>query len=133
MQPRRLSRPSLKISRQQDQEQASNFIFEVWSPFAGRYERVESIEDGLRRVRALASLIFQMWLHEHPKQALLVSVPDVDGSENSLWAEFRVNPAANCSYDTRHGGDPAWARSTGIKHAAATTCAKSGYVSGDWI
>jgi hypothetical protein len=118
----------LKISRQHDQEQASSFIFEVWNPFAGINQRVSTMEDGLRRVRALANLIFQMGLRKHPKQALLVNVPDVDGQDGGLWAEFRVNPTLFRSYDTRHRGQPAWAHSTGIHQATMTTCDKSGYV-----
>lgn len=128
MQTRRLSRPSLRITRRDDQDQSGSFTFEVWSPFAGSYQPVESIEDGLRRVRDLADLIYQMWLRKHPKQTLLVNVPEADRFSGAQWAEFRINPVTYRSYDTRHGDRPEWARAAGISQAATMTCVRSGYM-----
>src|SRR6478672_4873541 len=53
----KLSRPSLKITRQVDQKDAGAFSFEVWNPFTGLYQPVDSVQDGLRRVADLAALI----------------------------------------------------------------------------
>ena len=72
----RLSRPSLKITRQADQDRATHFIVEVWNPFTSAYQLAGSVEDGLARVGKLANLIGSMWLQRHPKRDVLVDVPD---------------------------------------------------------
>jgi hypothetical protein len=50
MNRRRLSRPSLKITRRADQSQPGCFIVEVWNPFVSAYQTVISVQEGLRRV-----------------------------------------------------------------------------------
>lgn len=122
----KLHRPSLKITRHADHAQASSFTFEVWSPFTGNYQPVDSIEDGLRRVDHLAGLICQMWLQRHPRQDALADVPDTDGTDTVEWAEFRINATTYRSYDTRRHDRPGWARATGLTQAAETTCARVG-------
>jgi len=40
----RLSRPSLRITRHADHEGTNSFVFEVWSPFLGQYQPVDSVD-----------------------------------------------------------------------------------------
>jgi len=123
----RLSRPSLRITRQVAQDRDSHFIVEVWNPFAGVYQTAESTEDGLARVGELADLICRMWLQRHPKRDVLIDIPDAAASDGERWAEFRINATTFRSYDTRYDARPGWARAAGMTQAAATTCARVGY------
>jgi|SRR5580698_1352807 hypothetical protein len=127
MNKQRLNRPSLKITRRIDQAQVDSFTFEVWSPFVGSYQPMDSMEDGLRRVDELAGLICKMWLQRHPKQELLADVPEAGGSDGGQWAEFRVNATTYRSYDTRRNDRPGWVRVAGMLQATETTCARVGY------
>jgi hypothetical protein len=128
MEKRTLSRPSLKITRHANQQHAIRFTFEIWNPFVGAYQTVDSAEDGLMRMAELARLIARMWLRRHPKQALLTDAPDADPAGQDQWAEFRINSTTFRSYDTRYDGQIAWARAAGMAQAAATTFAHVGYV-----
>ncbi len=128
MEKRGLTRPSLKITRHTDQQGAVRFTFEVWNPFPGAYQSVDSVEDGLTRMAELAHLVALMWLRRHPKQTLLTDAPDAGPAGQDRWAEFRVNATACRSYDTRYDGQMAWARATGMVQAAATTFAHVGYL-----
>jgi hypothetical protein len=123
----RLSRPSLRITRHADRERADTFTFEVWNPFPGLYQQVDSIDIGLRRVNELTRLICQMWLQRHPKQDALVDVPDPGGNDGVEWAEFRVNATTFRSYDTRGFDRLGWMRAAGLLQAAKATCGKVGY------
>jgi hypothetical protein len=127
----RLSRPSLKITRQPNQGRPDDFVFEVWSPFTGLYQPVESIDIGLRRVNELTRLICQMWLQRHPKQDTLIDVPDPDDGNGAQWAEFRVNATTYRSYDTRGFDRQGWIRAAGLAQAAKATCGKVGYATPD--
>ena len=126
MNRQQLSRPSLKITRQADQNRAAYFIVEVWNPFVSAYQLVNSVEDGLARVGELANLICRMWVQRHPKREVLVDVPDPRATEGQRWAEFRINASTFKSYDTRYDDRPAWARSAGMTQAAAATCTRVG-------
>jgi hypothetical protein len=126
MNRRRLSRTSLRITRQADQEWASRFTVEVWNPFASAYQVAASVEDGLRRVGELADLIGRMWLQRHPKRDVLVDVPDAAAIDGQRWAEFRINASTLRSYDTRYDHRPDWARAAGMTQAAAATCTRVG-------
>jgi hypothetical protein len=123
----KLGRPSLKITRQVDQKDSGAFSFEVWNPFTGLYQPVDSVQDGLRRVADLAGLICQMWLQRHPKQSGLTDAPDVGAGNRTEWAEFRINPTTYRSYDTRRHDRPAWMRAVGMIQAVEVTCARVGY------
>lgn len=127
MNTQRLSRPSLKISHQTGQQHVGGFIFEVWNPFTGCYQLVDSIQDGLRRIGELSTVICQMWLQRHPKQQELMDAPDGADVEGSEWAEFRINPTTYRSYDTRRHDRPGWIRAVGIKQAVELTCTRVGY------
>jgi hypothetical protein len=127
MNRRRLSRPSIKITCAVDQWQGSHFIVEVWNPFADAYQKVDSVEDGLRRVDGLADLIGQMWLQRHPKRDALVDVPGAFTIGGASWAELRINATTFRSYDTRSADRLVWARAVGISQATAMICTKVGY------
>jgi len=122
----RLHRPSLKVTRIADQFQSPGFVFEVWSPFTGSYQIVESIEIALQRIDRLARLICQMWLQRHPKLDTLRDAPASEEANHSQWAEFRVNPTTLRSYDTRRHDRPIWARATGLTQAVEATCVTIG-------
>lgn len=128
MDKQRLTRPSLKITRHHDQPGAVRFTFEIWNPFVGAYQIVDSVENALTRIAKLARLIAQMCLQRHPKQILLMDAPDADPAGQDRWAEFRVNATSFQSFDTRYDGQIAWARAAGMAQAAATTFAHVGYV-----
>jgi hypothetical protein len=127
-----LSRPSLKITRHTDGNQPGGFTFDVWSPFTGSYQLVESIEEGLRRVNELAGLICQMWQQKHRRQGALADLPVVGTQDRPRpgepqWAEFRINAAAYRSYDTRRIDRTGWLRATDQIQAAEMTCKAVGY------
>jgi hypothetical protein len=126
MNRRRLSRPSLRITRYSDQKRASHFVFEVWNPFASVYQPARSVEDGLARVRQLADLICRMWVQRHPTRDALVDIPDAGETDGKRWAEFRINATTFQSYDTRYDDRPVWVRAAGITQALVATCTRVG-------
>jgi hypothetical protein len=123
----RLNRPSLKITRQVDRPDLGSFNVEVWNPFTGFYQPVDSVQEGMRRVTMLAGLIRQMWLQRHPKQHDLSDVPDTAVTNGGEWAELRINPTTYRSYDTRRYDRPVWMRAVGMAQAVALTCSRVGY------
>jgi hypothetical protein len=123
----RLSRPSLKITRKIDRSQAGAFNVEIWNPFTGFYQPVDSVQEGMRRVTVLAGLIAQMWLQRHPKQNDLSDAPVTDVTNGGEWAELRINPTTYRSYDTRRYDRPVWMRAVGMAQAVALTCSRVGY------
>jgi hypothetical protein len=127
MNKQRLSRPSLKITRYADQCEDSQFVVEVWNPFADAYQVVNSVEDGLRRVGELANLIGRMWSQRHPKRDVLVDVPDAGAIDGAIWAELRINSTTFRSYDIRSGDRLTWIRAVGMTQAATTICTRVGY------
>ena len=122
----RLGRPSLKITRQRSLNEADVFVVEVWNPFTGSYQLADTVQHAMRRVEELASLIYEMRLRRHPKRNMLADAPDVNGSDDLQWAEFRINAATYPSYDTRHFDRPSWMRETDLAHAVKITCTKVG-------
>ncbi len=127
MNRQRLSRPALRITRHADRERTDRFTFEVWNPFTGLYQPVDSIDIGMRRINELTQLICQMWLQRHPKQDALIDVPDPGENDGAEWAEFRVNATTFRSYDTRGFDRLGWMRAAGLLQAAKATCGKVGY------
>jgi hypothetical protein len=120
----RLSRPSLRITRQRITSETDAFVIEVWNPFTGSYQLADTVKLAMRRAEELANLIYQMRLHRHPKQHVLADAPDVDRTDSLQWAEFRINAAIHRSYDTRRFDRPNWSRQTDLAHAAKVTFAK---------
>ena len=123
-----LCRPSLKITRSGGHAEANRFCVEVWNPFVHEYQPVDSVEKGVTRVGDLANLIGRMWLARHPKRDALMDVPVAEKIGELRWAELRINATAFRSYDTRSDDRPIWAKSAGMKQAAATICSKLGCV-----
>ena len=127
MNRRKLSRPSLKITRPEDYSQQSRFVVEVWNPFVSAYQLVISVQEGLRRLGELSDLICQMWLHRHPKLDALSDVPNAVASNGERWAEFRIGGTTFRSCDTRYDERLAWIRTPGIDQAASITCGRVGH------
>ena len=127
MTSRRTCRPSFKITRHAEAEWGGDFSCEVWNPFVGAYQRVSSVEDGVTRVGKLADLIYRMRLRRHPKQDVLIDVPETAAADGARWAEFRINASTLRTYDTRSDGQPAWVRTTGLVQAATAVRAKVGH------
>jgi len=125
---RGLCRPSLKITRSDDQAISSQFRVEVWNPFVHGYQPVTSVEEGVTRVGDLANLICRMWLGRHPKRDALMDVPVAAEMDGRRWAELRINATTFRSYDTRSGDRLAWTKATGLNQAVATICVRVGYV-----
>jgi hypothetical protein len=125
---RGLCRPSLKITRSDDQARSSQFRVEVWNPFVHGYQPVTSVEEGVTRVSDLANLISRMWLGRHPKRDALMDVPVAAEIDGQRWAELRINATTFRSCDIRSSDRLIWTRATGMKQAAATICVKVGYV-----
>jgi hypothetical protein len=122
----RLSRPSLKITRQPCGRESDTFVIEVWNPFTGGYQLADTVDHAMRRVEELAELIHQMRLKGHPKRHALVDTPDANTTDELQWAEFRINASTCRSYDTRRFDRPIWMRETSLAQAAKITCAKVG-------
>jgi hypothetical protein len=122
-----LCRPSLKITRSGGHAEANRFCVEVWNPFVHKYQPVNSVEEGVTRVGDLANLISRMWVARHPKRDVLIDVPVAGETDGLHWAELRINATTFRSYDTRSDDRPIWAKSEGLKQAAATICSKLGY------
>ena len=64
----RLSRPSLKITRQRSLSEADAFVVEVWNPFTGSYQLADTVNMRCDVWKNLPDLIYQMRLRRHPKQ-----------------------------------------------------------------
>jgi hypothetical protein len=96
-----VSRPSLKITHQDDRE-PPEFSFEVWNPIIASYEPMASLGDGLDRVTALAEQVRVMWVQQDPTRSSLKDSPDPAEDDDTEWAEFRVSFQANRVYETRN-------------------------------
>ena len=123
-----LCRPSLKITRSDDQTEENRFCVEIWNPFRHEYQPINSVEEGVARVTNLANLIGRMWVERHPKRDALEDVPNDTAIDGRRWAELRINATSFRSYDTRSDDRLTWAKAAGMKQAAMTICTKVGYV-----
>ncbi len=123
----KMNRPAFRITRHASESQPDDFVFEVWNPFTGLYQSVESVDVGLRRVAELTRLISQMRVQRHPKHEALIDVPDaVAAGEGDWWAEFRVSATTFRSYDTRGYDRLGWMPAAGLVEATKATCGKVG-------
>jgi hypothetical protein len=122
----RLGRPSLKITRHRTPNEVDAFVAEVWNAFTGSYQLADTVKHAMQRVEELASLNYQMRLQRHPKRDVLTDAPDVDGTVEPQWAEFRINAATHRSYDTRSFDRPSWRREIDLTYAANITRAAAG-------
>lgn len=122
-----MSRPSLKITRQDDRE-SPEFLFEVWNPISASYEAMASLGDGLNRVTALAEQVRVMWVQQDPARSSLRDPPDPAEDNDTEWAEFRVSAQANRVHETRNFDQPTWKKAMSRTAAIETTCNEVGYV-----
>lgn len=122
----RLIRPSLRIIGRVEPLPGDAFTVAVWNPFARAYQSVASVEEGVRRIRALADLIRYMLLRRHPKLDLLEDVPAADTSQRARWAEVRINPTTDRRCETRQDDRPGWVHAAGMTRATGIIYARVG-------
>ena len=123
-----MSRPALRITRQDAADGSARFAFEVWDPFAAVYTAQQSLDAALARVDALLERVRDMWMRADPAQTTLQDVPDPTASDDVEWAEFRASAQANRVHETRNFDQPQWRKATGGRQAAVeTTCNEVGY------
>ena len=93
-----MSRPSLRITRHDDQDPPEQIVFEVWNSLAGVYEPMHTLDTGLFRLAELAELAEQvrvMWVQHDPRRNSLKEAPDPAENDDSERAELRVSAQAN--------------------------------------
>jgi hypothetical protein len=122
-----MSRPSLRITRHDDQDPPERIVFEVWNPLAGVYERMDTLDTGLFRLAELVEQVRVMWVQHDPRRESLNEAPDPAENGDSEWAELRVSAQASGVYETRNFDQPAWEKATSRAAAIQTTCDEIGY------
>jgi hypothetical protein len=123
-----MSRPSLRITRHDDQDPPEQIVFEVWNPLAGVYEPMHTLDTGLFRLAELAEQVRVMWVQHDPRRASLKEAPDSAENDDSEWAELRVSAQANRVYEMRNFDQPAWKKAASRADAIRTTCDEIGYI-----
>jgi hypothetical protein len=123
-----VSRPSLKITRHDDEPSPKEGAFEVWNPFTAGYEPRTSLDDALFRIGELAEQVRQMWVRHDPALWSLKDTPDPAEPDETEWAEFRVSAQARLVYETRNFDQRGWQRATNRGAAIETICNEVGYV-----
>ncbi len=122
-----MSQPSLKITHLEGDAPEGEYVFEVWSPAAGRYMSCPSFDAGLDLVGKFAHDMREMWVNKDPVLATLKSPPPVN--DDAEFAELRVTAQAQRHYDIRSFDAPDWAHFRGyISQAGERICAEVGYV-----
>jgi hypothetical protein len=123
-----VSRPSLKISRNDEREPPGDVAFEVWNPFTASYEPMASLDGGLFRIGDLAEQVRQMWVRHDPALSSPKDAPDAAHDDGTEWAEFRVSAQARLVYETRNFDQPEWKKAVNRSAAVETICNEIGYV-----
>jgi hypothetical protein len=123
-----MSRPSLRITRRDDQDPPEQIVFEVWNPLAGVYEPIPTLDTGLFRLAELVEQVRVMRVRHDPRRESLKEAPDPAESDDSEWAELRVSAQADRVYETRNFDQPAWEKATSRADALRTTCDEIGYI-----
>ena len=123
-----MSRPSLKITRDDDQEPPADFVFEIWNPIAGAYEPVASLDGGLNRLTELANEVRRMWVQRDPARASFKDAPDPAEDDDTEWAEFRASAQASLIYETRNFDQRIWKKAANRVAAIQTVCNEIWYV-----
>jgi hypothetical protein len=91
-----MSRPSLRITRHDDQDPPEQIVFEVWNPLAGVYEPMDTLDTGLFRLAELVEQVRVMWVQHDPRRENPLRKPrDPAENDDSEWAELRVSAQAN--------------------------------------
>jgi len=125
---RTVSRPSLKITRLDDETSPGDSAFEVWNPLTAGYEPRTSLDDALFRIGELAEQVRQMWVRHDPALSSLKDTPDPAEDDETEWAEFRVSAQTRLMYETRNFDQRGWQRATSRGAAVETICNEVGYV-----
>jgi hypothetical protein len=123
-----VSRPSLRISRNDEREPPDDVAFEVWNPFAASYEPKTSLDDALFRLGELAEQVRQMWVRHDPALSSLKDAPDAADDDKTEWAEFRVSAQPRLVYETRNFDQLEWKKAMNRSAAILTICNEVGYV-----
>lgn len=122
-----MSRPALRITRNDPHEGTPDFVFEVWDPYTAAYRRQASLDAALADVDSLVGRIRQSWVDKTVLKDL-VEVPDPDLDDEREWAEFRVSAQANRVHETRNWDARHWRKAmAGRAGAVETTCNEVGY------
>jgi hypothetical protein len=66
-----MSRPSLRITRHDDQDPPEQIIFEIWNPLAGVYEPMDTLNTGLFRLAELVEEVRVLWVPHDPRREAL--------------------------------------------------------------
>jgi hypothetical protein len=122
-----MSRPSLRITRHDDQDPPEQIVFEVWNPLAGVYKPMDTLDHGLFRLAELVEQVRVMWVQHDPRRESLKEAPDPVENGDSEWAELRVSAQASGVYETRNFDQPAWEKAASRAAAIQTTCDETGY------
>jgi len=123
-----MSRPALRITRQDEADGTAQFAFEVWDPFAALYTAQQGLDAALARVDALLERVRELWVRADPAQTVLQDVPDPSQADDVEWAEFRASAQANRVHETRNFDQPQWRKASGGRTAAVEiTCNEVGY------
>lgn len=123
-----MSRPALRITRQDKADGNATYAFEVWDPFAAVYTAQQSLDAALARVDALLERVRELWVRADASQTTLQDVPDSTAPEDVEWAEFRASAQANRVHETRNFDQLNWRKAVGGRQAAVeTTCNEVGY------
>jgi hypothetical protein len=84
-----MSRPSLRITRHDDQDPPEQIVFEVRNPLAGVYEPMDTLNNGLFRLAELVEEVRVLWVQHDPRREALKETPDPPENGESEWAELR--------------------------------------------
>ncbi len=123
-----MSRPALRITRQDKADGSAAYVFEVWDPFAAIYTAQQSLDAALARVDALLERVRELWMRADASQTSLQDVPDPTAPEDVEWAEFRASAQANRVHETRNFDQQNWRKAVGGRQAAIeTTCNEVGF------
>jgi hypothetical protein len=122
-----VNRPSLRITRHDDQDPPGQIVFEVWNPLAGVYQPMDPLDTGLFRLAQFVEQVRVMWVQHDPRREARREAPDPPENGESEWAELRVSAQANQMYGMRNFDQPDWKKATNRAAAVQTICDEIGY------
>jgi hypothetical protein len=123
-----MSRPSLRITRHDDQDPPEQIAFEVWNPLGGVYQPMDTLDTGLFRLADLVEQVRVMWVQHDPRRESLNVAPDPAENGDGEWAELRVSAQANRVYEMPNLDQPNWKKAASRADAIRTTCGEIGYI-----
>jgi hypothetical protein len=123
-----MSRPSLRITRHDDQDPPEQIVFEVRNPLAGVYEPMDTLDNGLFRLAELVEQARVTWVQHDPRRESLTEAPDPVENDDSEWAGLRVSAQANRVYKMPNLDQPNWKKAASRADTIWTTRDKIGYI-----